>query len=1130
MGAGSNLFSYSQAQKAWTQRGTIPQLDIEETQIASSIFDITNPDMASQNNISVYAFEQNGVTYVKVIDELNKSVLLQQSITTEHGQVFSPKVLVAADNVTLVLGSDGHGDLNYWSINTLVPNLITGPNLLITSGLGLNSSKESMYDAVFVTGYLCVSGQNRTLGLDVWTFNANFTLNTHSVNPSGTAQAPTSVNCNVLQGQLAVSYSVLNTSTNTNIYCDIFSVPGLTSVVVSNLVDGPGSGCPRLSTVGFVRAGGYYLGIFYEVQGTGTELPSISYVVVNASGGIAGRAGAIANNLQIAGQPFGINGSSFLYFWGTNPSVVQPTLFLLQTPVTTTPSELNSEVIGKFFAWTAGVAPSNNRIPQANLLDTNSLVIMATTNATSSIDTGTSTTEVAIDSVSEISVSFDGQILSTQLGQNLHLASGGLLWDYDGQNVNEHNFNLFPESVITSFNTTQLSIISDVYDIHCNTAYGSQSAFRIAIPDNGASPGGSVGQLITPGEYISFNAVSEPTGTSGSNATPTFVYFVVNGVGSAPAGSTFSLYSATTYACNLTSGMNAIEVATAIYNTLISITDITAQYAISYTPNAQGSSWTNQFIDVQGLTQFNSVTGSSNFPVAISPPSLSRVCSATQVLSGLTTDGQGSGAVTGVISIQCIPASLISSGQYVVVNAPCPAATYPLGYTLLYIWFSNPNVQTYTGISNQSTSGTDPDPFGIGTNGVTSAPYHYSTLGGTSGNFIGIEVTLNGNETEAQVATAVTSALEAAISNFNLFMDVPLTVGSTTTCVASASSPGAPMPPVINTWTNNPNYVGMGQGYVGQNTTNTTGVAVLEYSGLYESVDNRNQLHQSNPSVPTTVYLPVYSVTGSLPGENAVLTFGTGKAQLIFTQNASSGYGTAIQNFSVQLIATGAQTLGLHSVIPIAGQTASALVASIQSSIAMGGVVPWVVTFGGDGSETPVGASPTFFGTSVAGGGVATGSGQMVAGSTAIIQSTPACSQVVNVNIDPLCLSQKTSVNIGLYRTITNNDNVAYLLTSPSNLLENDNQVELFSYIDYSPDIDNATLTNGVNQNQPLYTTGGVIADNAPPGFTYLINHQNRLFGVSAENDNLIYYSQGFSSGFEVMFNRLARRSSSIRV
>ena len=296
--------------------------------------------------------------------------------------------------------------------------------------------------------------------------------------------------------------------------------------------------------------------------------------------------------------------------------------------------------------------------------------------------------------------------------------------------------------------------------------------------------------------------------------------------------------------------MNAIQVATAIYNTLINLIGgfVTGQYTVTLQTTSPSSVYTPQYVKLVGLTQ------GANTPVAITPPVLSRIGSGTQAFVGL-------GAKQGVIAMSFPPASLISSGQYSSFTSQSNYA-WPSGATTaqVYVWFSNPNNPAF---GNENKTAGDPIPFGALPNTTTLGgnPVTYS---GATGNFIGVRVLLAGTETELGVASAVTTALNALVatffsSGFATFNQVSneVVIFTGTTGIVGVTQGQWPTPSIATSLTG-----GTGQSYVGVNQNNTTGYVAINYDPVYEWIDTQNQLHQGTPGVPATAYIPIYTATG----------------------------------------------------------------------------------------------------------------------------------------------------------------------------------------------------------------------------------------------------------------------------
>lgn len=599
----------------------------------------------------------------------------------------------------------------------------------------------------------------------------------------------------------------------------------------------------------------------------------------------------------------------------------------------------------------------------------------------------------------------------SQLGGNLHLACGSQLMDYDGTNLVEHNFHVFPETMTATNLASQISIIIDSYDptFVDGTGATAQGTFRIAIPDNPTTPGGPIGQFINQGmpagtsEYITFGASSETSLGAYVNPTSTkaVVYFVVSGVGAAPVGTG----AAVTVACNIQTTSNATQVATALAAVLQANLASSVDYTTTYTATPQTTVWTPQYITVKTSTIGTGVA------IVTAPPALSRYSTANQVFWG----GAAAGTPHMISAISFPPASLISTSQYAAYTT---AFSGFAGFSLatFYFWFSNPSNST---VGNEVKTGGDPAPYGPLTGSGFAVPAGVTQSGPSQGNYFGVKIALLGNETEIQVATAVKNAMAALATA--LAPQMPAFSVSQVANVVSFDGPVqvAKVTPPFYPTTN------IGQGYVGKQIAGVGGLVAINYSAVAEWIDSQNQLHQSAPSIPNTVYIPSYTAVG-------------------------------------------------------------------------GGAIP-------ANAPLPISAA-------------------------------------IQLSVNPISLTQKTAAIVGaeldfaIYRTISGATvgNQVYYRITPSNspLFNTPKALTAITYADYSSDGVAATTgpqgplggpgsnATGIQQNQLIYTTGGVQPNSAPPACSYVINHQNRLWLSGLENPNELWYSETLNDGFAMSFTQ----------
>jgi hypothetical protein len=865
--AGGSLYGLSTtgAAPAWQNRGTPPMVQQVETNIAAGAFSVANPDAVILNGFAYYAYEMNGSSWVKIVDDTNKSVKRTIQLTTNVASgslpTVAPKILSNGSNVLALSAQKSGANAGViWATaigaTTFLPaaanELSTSSGLFqldAPSGTPVATTvPEYIFDAAIIGSTLFVAGiqGSKLLGQ---AYNAtSFALSGTVQTIVNTLVAPAAISLATVATAtpaLTVTWQSANGSFTTQYYTGTWTAG--TQVPWSGTLGSTQT--PRLATAGVTTSATSYLVGFYET------LYGINYFFQGVIEPLLW-----ATGVQISGLPFLVSGN--LYLPVVYPSQVQQTLFLTYEAFTTTPTTASglAQVAGRYFSSNnAGSAPSNYRIPQSFVNGSAKCLPVVVQ------PQGISASSVSA-SLSELSLTFSVAMNSAQLGGDQHLALGSMLMDYDGTNLVEHNFHLYPESPTVTQLSSQLTVITDSYDPICATNGASQSTFRIAIPDNAANPGGPVGQLINATgevEYILFNAFSEVTGTLGSPATPFAVYFVVNGVGTRPFPMP-GVEGASLVACNITSSMNATQVATALYNSILSIGGfVTSQYTVTLDTTAQTNVATPQYVKLVGIAQ------GPTTPIAVSPPVLNRAPSfGTQVFVG-------SGVKQSVVAISFPPAQLIQSGQYVSFTTQSTYGwTSGATTTQIYVWFSNPNNPT---VGNENLTAGDPQPFGqlplSASPGGT--PITYSNV---SGNYIGVKVVLGGSETELGVAADVLTALTnlntfapfaggLSISSFNQVGN-EIVFGTGTSGITGLNQAQWPTPSPMTSLTGGVGQDAVGAVIDGSNQPYTA----IEYTAVREWVDSQNQLHQSAPSVPGIAYIPTYQAVGggSIPPLSSV--------------------------------------------------------------------------------------------------------------------------------------------------------------------------------------------------------------------------------------------------------------------
>ena len=195
-----------------------------------------------------------------------------------------------------------------WSISTTSPGSTPTAVPLITSGLNVLSSGETVYDAVFSGSYLCVAGgSSTTAGVDAWVFSGS-TQTAYRGNLNSGSSLPSCINSNLFNGNLQVTYQIQSGK----IISGQFVVPALTpgtQCTVSNST----TLCTRITSIPYTYGGSALFAVFYEVPSTTAQLCSINLATFNTNSFFAINNTPFCNTLQLAGQPFMVRWGIFTF-------------------------------------------------------------------------------------------------------------------------------------------------------------------------------------------------------------------------------------------------------------------------------------------------------------------------------------------------------------------------------------------------------------------------------------------------------------------------------------------------------------------------------------------------------------------------------------------------------------------------------------------------------------------------------------------------------------------------------------------------------------------------------------------------------------------------------------------------
>jgi hypothetical protein len=1148
---------YGQSENGWIPKGNLLAYTFSETQIASSVYSCSNPDMAVGFDFDVYAWEENSQVNVKVVDSTTGATYFQQGlIFGSITNLVNPKVISLPDYV-VILVNDSSGNIYYSTLTSSQPISFLPLTLLVNIDESITA-----FDATICNGalILAILGQS---GVTYTSYLKSYNISTFASISSATVATGTSVGkcicvatigTNVLMGQVTFG----NNASNVNAYFYSSALAHVQTLSSLNFGAYNGNWPHRITAINNDPTGEGTTDALLWIEQPPTSTTSVHQTVVYLLTSVGGATSFVPFvGMQLASQPFWqmyANPTKVtLNILATFPSQVQQTLFLMSdineitAPI---PGFVNypMSAVGKAFEYNGGPAPTNNRLPAIQ----NGELFVCTNQTYLTSQAGQ---PLVVNGVSNVAYSVSQTVRGTQLGQNLLLTSGSLVYGYDGTNLVEHGFNCFPEAPVCVPLKSNITVITDVQPNQTNllgvpgTVYKQASvsastvlplavviftAVALGPAGNGIqviltigssfsnTVSGNIIQVTMPTGTNPFGLVAYMTGvtaitnlisiaanTSLTPAVNAGTYILSGGTATPPAGSQINqqvnhIYIpdnpqnpgqalATTYTNQLGQKVSQPMITPGEYiifnqwniNTGQPLGATSSVYAFVFIVDGNGGNWIVTTSGSPPVTTLAPPPGMSfENPTEFVPVCITSTMNATEVATQLynamTTNGTVSGFGDYTVTYNPIP-----QGSLVPVSGANPAPMLPVG--------ANPGVTAWTpqfitvlGIANCALANPAMNRQFTALQLYASDPY--GTPAAFAVNCCPANVISGGQYFTFGLSCATTDFNPALIQNGYVWFKVA-GVGT------------------------DPNPFGYNATY-----NNIVPLPGIEISLL--GTENEQQvasaigeaLAEIYPAMPPD-YAEGYGVNVTFDGPSLIVTSVSTDARGIIPpdQWANNPNLVGVSHGYIDQNTTG--VVNADSVLYSAVYEWTDAQGQLHQSPPSVPTVQYIFSYLSFPSWTSdVGNGPGY--------GLAVPPDQVFQ-----VYSTPLNLTLKSKSLFP----STTNADIAFYRSQTNVPTVQYKITSPTNLIQmTPVQLNYPSFVDNQPDsptLSNAQATNGVKPttgisgNQPLYTTGGVLDNDAPPASTIIINHQDRIILASAEQPQTLWYSESWSYGLGIAFS-----------
>lgn len=461
MGDGMSLFSYSPSVSAWNFKGILPVVGLTATSAVSNAYNQTNADTAiGSGGLQAVAYESSaasGALYGVGVDSATGALLLPETTISATG--ITPTCIANGAEVVVFFFDTNANALKYSTLSSS-SNSFSLPTSIATD---INTSSP-IFDCFNYNGLIYVAYNTTSSTIKLLQLNSSL-----AIQATATVASTAAITLSVFGTTWnSADYAVVAYANSANVAYSAFLTSNLSTFASAINIASGSSSIARITGVGTNNASGQ-AHIFYDIVGA-TDSDgrysnnSVSWITGAISTGSWNAAKTFCLSASLASRAV-LNAVPSLYsadqtFPGGAPFVIlnhdanlQPSYFLTvvnyaeqsTNPVCATLMPIFESSAGQQSATypkVANLAQLANGKYQAALLTIDLLYTSATTPT------------VTQNGISLATLDFTKTNPSVQTFSNYALIGSSGLQMFDGTNVVEHGFFLYPEAITTTTATT----------------------------------------------------------------------------------------------------------------------------------------------------------------------------------------------------------------------------------------------------------------------------------------------------------------------------------------------------------------------------------------------------------------------------------------------------------------------------------------------------------------------------------------------------------------------------------------------------------------------------------------------------------------------------------------------------
>jgi hypothetical protein len=429
----SNYYAQSDSLSKWTNKGNVFTAIPTTKPILRNSRQQKNLDVLNIENLSIITFEDSeGIKY-SVVDNSNNNFLVSDSLLSASG--IRPRV-ANIENIAYIFYIDSN-ELKFRKVNILTPQSPTTEQTLVSDV----ETSDNVYDVVTISDRIFTAYNSTTGGGSISLIYIDSGDVTSSVSNVAGEDASVAISTNTDESsRFIVSYST-GTEVKTLGFSFTLGVQVLPTTTIETI-----SNAVNLNVIESTPASNTYT-MFYEISGATDKEHYVKTNTVDLAGSI-GTPSVVKRSVGLASKSFMHNDEVYTIL--IHSSTLQSTYFTVNSSGT---------IVSKISNNLGGQLIDENVLSKVESISDDQFIFVSQLKGRATIDDDQF---FSLLGVSLTTLDFNPSVIfqNEKLGENLHIA-GGFLQQYDGNEIVEHGFHVFPEDLTTGSDATTGGFMSD---------------------------------------------------------------------------------------------------------------------------------------------------------------------------------------------------------------------------------------------------------------------------------------------------------------------------------------------------------------------------------------------------------------------------------------------------------------------------------------------------------------------------------------------------------------------------------------------------------------------------------------------------------------------------------------------